>query len=32
MVAEERGEGGTARINAELAPPAVELIELQVIR
>ena len=32
MVAEERGEGGTARINAELAPPAVELIELEVIR
>jgi hypothetical protein len=32
MLAEERGEGGTARIAADLAPPAVELIELEVIR
>jgi xylan 1,4-beta-xylosidase len=32
MVAEERGEGGTARISADLAPPAVELIELEAIR
>ncbi len=32
MVAEERQAGGMAKISTELAPPAVELIELEVIR
>lgn len=32
MVSEERGKGGSARISAELSPPAVELIELEALR
>jgi hypothetical protein len=32
MVAEARAAGGTARIAADLAPPAVELIELEAVR
>lgn len=32
LIAESRGEGGTARIESDLAPPSIELIELERVR